>query len=121
MRIFAGLGLRAEAEADALHRMLERHLPAAFAGFCLSQSLAEHALVAWLQMRAPVQLIPLAQLFGVRTITQSPRILQQFGTGSLAEAAALGASGLGGRLILPRQISPCRNITLALAQTGERP
>ena len=56
----------------------------------------------------PLHLVAVA---GVTTPTQSPRILAAFGTGSVAEAAALAA---GGRLTHPRRtFGP---VTIAIAE-----
>lgn len=56
----------------------------------------------------PLHLVAVA---GIATPTQSPRILAAFGTGSVAEAAAIGA---GGRLTHPRRtFGP---VTIAIAE-----
>ncbi|MBM3603780.1 MAG: cobalamin biosynthesis protein [Alphaproteobacteria bacterium] len=56
----------------------------------------------------PLHLVTVA---GIPTPTQSPRIRAAFGTGSVAEAAALA---LGGRLIAPRTIHG--PVTIAIAE-----
>ena len=48
---------------------------------------------------------------GIATPTESPRIRAAFGTGSVAEAAALA---LGGRLLAPRRI--IGPVTIAIAE-----
>lgn len=53
---------------------------------------------------------------GVDTPTQSDASLAARSTGSVAEAAALAAAGPGARLLVPRQISPDRMATCAIAQ-----
>ena len=56
----------------------------------------------------PLHLVAVA---GIVTPTQSPRVLEAFGTGSIAEAAAIAA---GGRLIQPRRaFGP---VTIAIAE-----
>lgn len=56
----------------------------------------------------PLHLVAVA---GIVTPTQSPRVLEAFGTGSVAEAAAIAA---GGRLIQPRRaFGP---VTIAIAE-----
>lgn len=53
------------------------------------------------------------------TPTQSQRIQDRFGTGSLAEAAALAAAGPNARLIAPRVVSGDGKATAAIAQNLE--
>lgn len=60
----------------------------------------------------PLHLVAVA---GIPTPTQSPRIRAAFGTGSVAEAAAIAVSrGLGGRLTHPRRA--CGPVTIAIAE-----
>ncbi|APE44947.1 precorrin methylase [Sulfitobacter alexandrii] len=51
------------------------------------------------------------------TPTQSERIQDRFGTGSLAEAAALAAAGPQARLVAPRVVSRDGMATAALAES----
>lgn len=51
---------------------------------------------------------------GIETPTRSERVFEMFGTGSVAEAAALGGAGRGARLLQARCI--IGNVTLALAE-----
>ena len=51
------------------------------------------------------------------TPTQSQRILDRFGTGSLAEAAALAAAGPGAELLATRVVSNDGMATAAIADT----
>ncbi|MCB2116469.1 MAG: cobalamin biosynthesis protein [Rhodobacteraceae bacterium] len=65
--------------------------------------------------------LPLAEvsrsaLQGVATLTRSPRIEGQFGTGSVAEAVALVAAGPGARLLGPRAVSSDGLATAAIAE-----
>lgn len=53
---------------------------------------------------------------GIVTPTRSAASLAARGTGSVAEAAALAATGPGARLLVPRQISPDRMATCAIAE-----
>ncbi|MFC6588054.1 cobalamin biosynthesis protein [Sulfitobacter pacificus] len=53
------------------------------------------------------------------TPTQSQRIQDRFGTGSLAEAAALAAAGPNARLVAPRVVSGDGKATAAIAQNLE--
>ncbi len=68
------------------------------------------------EMGVRVIALPASALNGVETITQSPRLLARFGTGSLAEAAALCAAGPGAKLLGPRRASPDRMATAAIAE-----
>jgi cobalt-precorrin 5A hydrolase len=56
-----------------------------------------------------------AMLETVLTPTQSPRVKVRFGTGSLAEAAALAAAGPGARLLGKRSQSADGAATAAIA------
>jgi cobalt-precorrin 5A hydrolase len=49
------------------------------------------------------------------TLTHSAKVAERFGTGSVAEAAALAAAGPGGRLLGPRVISADGLATAAIA------
>lgn len=53
------------------------------------------------------------------TPTQSQRIQDKFGTGSLAEAAALAAAGPDARLVAQRVVSGDGKATAAIAQNFE--
>lgn len=56
---------------------------------------------------------------GVATPMQSPRVQARFGTGSVAEAAAIAAAGTGGRLLCLRVTSSDGMATAAIA-VGDR-
>jgi cobalt-precorrin 5A hydrolase len=51
---------------------------------------------------------------GVATPTQAPRVQALYGTGSVAEAAALVGAGPGARLVTPRQV--IGGVTIAVAE-----
>lgn len=53
---------------------------------------------------------------GIATPTQSPRVIAMRGTGSVAEAAALGALAPGARITVARITSRDRMATAAIAQ-----
>lgn len=61
--------------------------------------------------------IRLEDLQQMITPTQSQRIQDQFGTGSLAEAAALAAAGPQARLVAERVVSGDGKATAAIAQS----
>ena len=77
-------------------------------------ALALDALAA--ELRLPVRAITPTALEAAKTLTQSNRVAARFGTGSLAEAAALAAVGPGGRLLAPRAVSPDGMATAAIAE-----
>lgn len=65
--------------------------------------------------------LPMAEVTGdtlaaTATPTQSAASQKAYGTGSVAEATALAAAGPGAHLLCPRQISPDRMATCAIAQ-----
>lgn len=64
----------------------------------------------------PIRAIPAETLAGINTPTQSIRIAENFGTGSVAEAAALAAAGPRARLIATRAVSQDRTATAAIAE-----
>lgn len=53
------------------------------------------------------------------TMTKSERIEQRFGTGSVAEAAALAAAGPDAELLVLRVVSPDGMATAAIAKSAE--
>jgi cobalt-precorrin 5A hydrolase len=111
----AGFGMRSGAGLESLRAALE------LAG-------AEVDLLATIAERAEV-LRPLAESLGlplqvtavggVTTPTQSARVLQRFGTGSVAEAAALVAAGPRAVLTVLRVASSDGMATCAVAE-GDR-
>lgn len=64
----------------------------------------------------PIRAIPAETLAAIDTPTQSIRIAEKFGTGSIAEAAALAAAGPRARLIAKRAVSQDRTATAAIAE-----
>lgn len=68
----------------------------------------------------PIKAVPANMLAGIATPTQSQLVNEKFGTGSVAEAAALAAAGPGARLIVTRAVSQDRTATAAIAE-GEGP
>jgi len=64
----------------------------------------------------PIKAVPADMLAGIDTSTQSERVIEQFGTGSVAEAAALVAAGPRARLIATRVVSRDRTATAAIAE-----
>jgi cobalt-precorrin 5A hydrolase len=68
------------------------------------------------ELNVPIKAIPANVLAGIATSTQSELIKEQFGAGSVAEAAALAAAGRHARLISTRAVSQDRTATAAIAE-----
>ena len=64
----------------------------------------------------PLMGLPPELLAKVSTVTRSSASQTARNTGSVAEASALAAAGVGARLLTPRHISPDRMATCAIAQ-----
>lgn len=64
----------------------------------------------------PIKAVPPETLARIATATQSKLVMEKFGTGSLAEAAALAAAGPRARLIATRAVSQDRTATAAIAE-----
>ena len=115
--IVAGFGFRREATLDALADALARAGGAA--GVTHLATLASKAPGLEVLARAlglPVIAVPAEALRGVETATRSDRVAAMFGTGSVAEAAALVAAGPGSRLLALRAVSADGTVTAAIAE-----
>lgn len=64
----------------------------------------------------PIKAVPADVLASVDTLTQSKFVAEKFGTGSVAEAAALAVAGPRARLIATRVVSQDRTATAAIAE-----
>jgi cobalt-precorrin 5A hydrolase len=64
----------------------------------------------------PIRAVPAETLAAINTPTRSIRVAERFGTGSVAEAAALAAAGPRARLIATRVVSQDRTATAAIAE-----
>jgi len=117
--IIAGIGFRASATPKSLQIAYDSACQTAgIAGVDGLASIAEKIVSPVLQQFAADKSLSLQSVIikGVITPTQSARIQSQYGTGSVAEAAALVAAGPNARLICPRITSPCGRVTIAIAQ-----
>ncbi len=122
MRVI-GIGFRGGATLASLQNALERALMVA--GAAPLDALATESA----KSRAPVfrELAQLMALPGLgisatdmgqmMTPTQSQRIIDKFGTGSLCEAAALVAAGRDAQLVAARVVSGDGMATAAIADT----
>lgn len=119
--IVAGFGFRREATLDALSEALAR--AGGSEGVTHLATLASKAQGLEVLARAlglPVIAVPAEALRGVATVTRSERVEAMFGTGSVAEAAALVAVGPGARLVAARAVSADGTVTAAIAEGGAR-
>jgi cobalt-precorrin 5A hydrolase len=118
MRV-AGLGFRKEATIESLRDALAaaggaRGLDA----LATATDKADAAVIIALarEMGLTIRAVPAEVLAWVGTPTRSARIATMFGTGSLAEAAALAAAGRGARLVAERTVSHDKAATAAIAE-----
>ena len=115
--IVAGFGFRSGVTLPALQEALVRaggvrgvtHLAT------LAAKADDLAPLARLLNLPVLELEPHA-LRGLPTLTRSERVEALFGTGSVAEAAALAAAGPGARLWGPRALSADGTATAAIAE-----
>ena len=68
------------------------------------------------ELGVPIKSVPAEVLAGIATLTKSEFVKARFGTGSVAEAAALAAAGRHARLISTRTVSQDRTATAAIAE-----
>lgn len=122
--VVLGIGLRAQAGADALQALWQQaqagsNPPSTFCAVALLDTKAAHpALARWLHDAAPhAAVIAVAQgdLPAQPVQTHSPRLQALYGTGSVAEAAALAAAGPHAQLLTARVVADDGSATLAVA------
>ena len=114
----AGIGFRAEATIASLRAALSAAGGSGgITALATSQSKAGSAVLLDFaaELGVPVLAISEADLSAQTTLTNSPRVREKTGAGSLAEAAALAATGSDARLLGPRAVSPDRMATAAIA------
>lgn len=116
--IVAGFGFRSGADLSSLQEALSRaqqgqppvtHLATAQDKLAVLVPLAE-------ALGLPLTGVAPEALAAVSTATRSLASLAAREVGSVAEASALAAAGAGAHLLGPRQISPDRTATCAIAQ-----
>lgn len=120
--IVAGLGFSSKATADSLRTAYEAAVSEQIveALATVADKEGHPALSAFAEdLALPLHFVAAADLTGQRTLTCSNRSRATYGTGSVAEASALAAAGLGARLLSPRQISDDRLATCAIAIGGQ--
>lgn len=116
---FAGLGFRRDVTLASLHEALAA--AGGIAGVAAIATVSDKANSDALQRLAreldvPVKAIPADVLASIATLTQSELVQEKFGTGSVAEAAALAAAGRDARLVSTRVVSQDRTATAAIAE-----
>ena len=115
----AGLGFRRDATLASLREALLA--AGGLEGLAAVATVSDKADAPVLKSLAhelglPIRSIPADMLTGIVTVTQSELIAEKFGTGSVAEAAAVVAAGRGARLISARAVSQDRMATAAIAE-----
>ncbi len=115
----AGFGFRRDVTLAALREaLLAAGGPEGLAAVATVSGKAEADALKLLarECGVPIRAIPVETLACIATPTQSERINDRFGTGSVAEAAALAAAGPHARLISLRAVSGDRTATAAIAE-----
>jgi cobalt-precorrin 5A hydrolase len=115
----AGLGFRHDVTLASLREALAAAGgPDDLAAIATVSDKAETAALKLLahELNVPIRPVAADVLAGIATSTQSEFIKAKFGTGSLAEAAALAAAGRGARLVSMRTVSKDRTATAAIAE-----
>ena len=120
-----GIGFRAAADLSSLQDALQQVLLLAGGGIDVvvteSAKSREKLFREFAQvMGVPGLGITQTDLEQMITPTQSQRIIDKFGTGSLAEAAALAAAGPDARLVAERVISGDGMATAAIAESKRK-
>lgn len=117
--IVAGIGFQTSATPKALQSAYDLACKTAgIQGVDALASISEKTCSPVLQKFSADKSLPLqsVNVTGVITPTQSARIQSLYGTGSVAEAAALICAGPTARLICPRITSLCGRVTIAIAE-----
>jgi cobalt-precorrin 5A hydrolase len=118
----AGIGFREAAGIDSLRSALTSAggTDGVMALATAAEKAEARALVALAtELHLPIRAIAPDALAAVETLTRSERVAARFGTGSLAEAAALAAAGPTARLLGPRAVSADGMATAAIAEGDE--
>lgn len=119
----AGLGFRRAVTVTALREALEKAGgPEGLSALATAVGKTDAPALCELAdgLGLPIRAIAPEELAGAPVEHDSARVTLLFGTGSLAEAAALCAAGRGARLIVGRVVSTDGMATAAVAQ-GEGP
>lgn len=116
--IIAGLGFRKSASLDSLRDAFLRAGGAQATALATAEDKAGATILRQLaaERNLPIHAVPLAALAAQPVQNISARVAALYGTGSLAEAAALAAAGPGAQLLAARVTSQDRRATAALAE-----
>ena len=116
MRV-AGLGFRGAATFESLNNALEK-AGGRVEALATAESKAGAPSIRILAKALELPLLSISRdrLSEQVTLTQSEKVAKRFGTGSVAEAAALAAAGEGSWLLGPRVISDDGLATAAIAE-----
>ena len=123
--IVAGIGFRGAATAADLQAALALTGVQADALASIAEKAEAPAMQAFARATGlPVIALQEQDIAGEQTLTCSPRMKARFGTGSLAEAAALagarhGVPGAHARLLVPRVVTADGLATAAIAERLE--
>lgn len=115
----AGLGFRKDVTLASLREaLLAAGGPAGLMAIATVSDKADAEVLKQLarECGVPIRAVPADMLSGIDTPTQSKIVTEKFGTGSVAEAAALAAAGPRARLIATRVVSQDRTATAAIAE-----
>ncbi|WP_323006609.1 cobalamin biosynthesis protein [Pseudorhodobacter sp.] len=119
MRV-AGIGFRNAATKDSLQDALARAIGDGLPVQAVATESSKARAPAFREFAAalaiPAFAVRASDLARMVTPTQSQRVKDQFGTGSLAEAAALVAAGPDARLVEARAVSHDKMATAAIAE-----
>jgi cobalt-precorrin 5A hydrolase len=115
----AGLGFRRDVTLASLREaLLAAGGPEGLAAVATVSDKADAEVLKQLarECGVPITAVSAEELANIHTPTQSKLIVEKFGTGSVAEAAALAAAGRHARLIAVRVVSRDCTATAAIAE-----
>jgi cobalt-precorrin 5A hydrolase len=115
----AGLGFKRDVTLASLREaLLAAGGPEGLAAVATVSEKADEEVLKQLARECglPIKAVAAEMLVGIDTPTQSKLVVEKFGTGSVAEAAALAAAGPRARLIATRVVSQDRTATAAIAE-----
>ena len=118
--IAAGFGFRQGATVASLRSAFEAAAPGHVDVLATEHSKADTDAIRTLEKSLGIQLVGVtkADLEAQQTLTSSPASIAAYGTGSVAEAAALFAAGPGAKLLAARAVSDDLMATCALAESA---
>lgn len=116
--IVAGFGIRAEATLASLQMGLGACGNPAVERLAVVEDKAHHPALAALAAATGLALcpVPLAEINRQSAQTLSPHQPSRYGTGSVAEAAALAIAGPEARLLVRKTVSADGLVTIAIAE-----